>query len=167
MAASSIELSAPAGPTAVTGRPATRVEAPLDAFALLRDQVRGTFAFNRTSLAGHLVGAVLIIMIHAGSVPRPLLIGWAGIFAVVWLVRLWLALRFARREPTTTQRLLGRLRTWQAGVLVAGALWGAAAWLFFPYGTGPQQIALVLVVYTFSVASVPILAPQFPLFVVL
>ena len=27
------------------------------AFALLRDQVRGTFAFNRTSLAGHLVGA--------------------------------------------------------------------------------------------------------------
>jgi signal transduction histidine kinase len=43
---------------------------------------------------------------------------------------------------------------------------GAAAWLFFPYGTSPQQIALVLVVYTFSVASVPILAPQFPLFVV-
>jgi signal transduction histidine kinase/CheY-like chemotaxis protein len=166
MAASSIDLSAPAGPTAVTGRPATRVEAPLDAFALLRDQVRGTFAFNRTSLAGHLVGAVLIVLIHAGSVPRPLLFGWAGIFAVVWLVRLWLALRFARREPTTTQRLLGRLRTWQAGVLVAGALWGAAAWLFFPYGTGPQQIALVLVVYTFSVASVPILAPQFPLFVV-
>ena len=51
-------------------------------------------------------------------------------------------------------------------MLVAGALWGAAAWLFYPYGSGPQQIALVLVVYTFCVASVPILAPQFPLFVV-
>ena len=72
MAASSFGLSGPSGPTAVTGRPAS-VEAPLDTFALLRDQVRGTFAFNRTSLAGHLVGAVLIVLILAGAVPRPLL----------------------------------------------------------------------------------------------
>ncbi len=166
MAAPSLGLSAPAGPTAVTGRPASVAEVPLDTFALLRDQVRGTFAFNRTSLAGHLVGAVLIVLILAGSVPRPLLFGWASLFAVVWLIRLYLALRYARREPTNEKRLLARLRNWQVGVLVAGSLWGAAAWLFYPFGSGPQQIALVLVVYTFSVASVPILAPQFPLFVV-
>jgi len=165
MAASSLELTAPSGPTAATGRPPSD-EAPLDTFALLRDQVRGTFAFNRTSLAGHLVGAVLIVLILAGSVPRPLLFGWASLFAVVWLIRLYLALRYARREPTNEKRLLARLRNWQVGVLVAGSLWGAAAWLFYPFGSGPQQIALVLVVYTFSVASVPILAPQFPLFVV-
>ena len=165
MAASSLELTAPSGPTAATGRPASE-EAPLDTFALLRDQVRGTFAFNRTSLAGHLVGAVLIVLILAGAVPRPLLWGWSALFLLVWLLRLSLALRYARREPTTEKRLLARLRTWQVGVLVGGSLWGAAAWLFFPYGTSPQQIALVLVVYTFSVASVPILAPQFPLFVV-
>jgi len=165
MAASSFGLSGPSGPTAATGRPAS-VEAPLDTFALLRDQVRGTFAFNRTSLAGHVVGAVLIVLILAGAVPRPLLWGWSGLFLVVWLLRLSLALRYARREPSTERRLLARLRTWQAGVLIAGALWGAAAWLFYPYGSGPQRLALVLVVYTFSVASVPILAPQFPLFVV-
>ena len=34
-----------------------------------------------------------------------------------------------------------------------------------PYGSGLHQLALVLVVYTFCVACVPILAPQFRLFV--
>jgi len=165
MAASSFGLSAPAGPTAATGRPASD-EAPLDAFALLRDQVRGTFAFNRTSLAGHFVGAVLIGMMFWGVAPRLLVLGWGVLFGAVWLGRLSLALRYARHEPTTEKRLLARLRTWQAGVLVNGALWGFAAWLFYPYGNGPQQIALVLVVYTFCVASVPILAPQFALFIV-
>jgi two-component system, sensor histidine kinase len=165
MAASSFGLSAPSGPTAATGRPAS-AEAPLDAFALLRDQVRGTFAFNRTSLVGHFVGAVLIGMMFWSIAPRPLVLGWGVLFGAVWLGRVSLALRYARREPTTERRLLRRLRTWQGGVLVGGALWGAAAWLFYPYGSGPQQIALVLVVYTFCVACVPILAPQFALFVV-
>ena len=165
MAASSFGLSAPSGPTAATGRPASE-EAPLDAFALLRDQVRGTFAFNRTSLVGHFVGAILIGMMFWASAPRSLVIGWGVLFGAVWLGRVSLALRYARREPTTEKRLLARLRTWQGGVLVNGALWGAAAWLFYPYGNGPQQIALVLVVYTFCVACVPILAPQFALFVV-
>ena len=165
MAASSFGLSAPSGPTAATGRPASE-EAPLDAYALLRDQVRGTFAFNRTSLVGHFVGAVLILMMFSGTAPGPLMFGWGVLFGAVWLGRVALALRYARREPTTEKRLLARLRTWQGGVLVGGALWGAAAWLFYPYGNGPQQIALVLVVYTFCVACVPILAPQFALFVV-
>jgi hypothetical protein len=40
MAGSSFGLSAPAGPTAVTGRPPSVTEAPLDTYALLRDQVR-------------------------------------------------------------------------------------------------------------------------------
>ncbi|MEP7302790.1 MAG: ATP-binding protein [Caldimonas sp.] len=165
MAAAPFALSAPAGPTAATGRPAT-ADVPLDAFALLRDQVRGTFAFNRTSLAGHLVGAIVILAMFAGMAPRPLLIGWGLLFGVVWLGRLSLALRYARHEPTTEARLLARLRTWQRGVLVAGALWGAATWLFFPHGGAAHQIALVLVVYTFCVACVPILAPQFKLFLV-
>ena len=141
-------------------------ELPLDEFLLLRDQVRGTFAFNRTSLAGHFVGALAIELIFAASAPSLLRLAWGVLFAVVWLGRVGLALRFAHDEPTTTTALLRRLRVWQVGVLAAGALWGAAAWLFYGYGGAGSQIALVLVVYTFCVASVPILAPQFALFVV-
>jgi signal transduction histidine kinase len=140
-------------------------ETPLDSFLLLRDQVRGTFAFNRTSLAGHAIGAMVVEVVFADVAPRLLRIVWGVAFAVVWLVRSWLALRFARDEPASVAGLQSRLRTWQAGVLAAGALWGAAAWFFSAYGGGPHQLALVLVVYTFCVACVPILAPQFRLFV--
>jgi two-component system, sensor histidine kinase len=152
----------PAGPPPLATR--AGAETPLDGFLLLRDQVRGTFAFNGTTLAGHAIGAILIEIVFADVVPRALRIVWGAVFALVWLARLGLAVRFARDEPTTIAGLRARLRTWQAGVLSSGALWGAAAWFFAAYGSGPHQLALVLVVYTFCVACVPILAPQFRLF---
>jgi two-component system, sensor histidine kinase len=152
----------PAGAAPAAARAAA--ETPLDSFLLLRDHIRGTFAFNRTTLAGHAIGAIIIEIVFGGVAPRPLRIVWGIAFALVWLGRLWLAVRFARDEPTTTDGLLARLRTWQAGVLSSGVLWGAAAWLFSAYGSGLHQLALVLVVYTFCVACVPILAPQFRLF---
>jgi signal transduction histidine kinase len=139
-------------------------ETPLDGFLLLRDYVRSTFGFNRTTLAGHAIGAIIVEMMFAEVAPRSLRIVWGVAFALVWLGRAWLAVRFARDEPTTTAGLLSRLRIWQAGVLASGVLWGAAAWFFSAYGSGSHQLALVLVVYTFCVACVPILAPQFRLF---
>ena len=160
--ASSLILTATDAPA---GTPAP-VEAPLDGFALLRDQVRGIFAFNRTTLAGHFVGALVVLLMFANATPRLLLLGWGLVFAVVWLLRVWLALRFAHHEPKRVERWHSRLRIWRTGVLGSGVLWGAAGWLFFGYGDEPQQMALVLVVFTFCVASVPILAPQFAVFVV-
>ncbi|HEY2558283.1 MAG TPA: ATP-binding protein [Caldimonas sp.] len=138
---------------------------PVDGTLLLLDHVRGTFAFNRTSLAGHAIGAIVVEIVFANAAPRTLRIVWGAAFAIVWLVRAWLAVLFSRDEPTTSLGLERRLRAWHAGVLASGALWGLAAWLFSPYGGGLHQLALVLVVYTFCVASVPILGPQFRLFV--
>jgi signal transduction histidine kinase len=140
-------------------------DVPVDSTLLLRDHVRGTFAYNRTTLAGHAVGAIIVEIVFAGVAPRVLCVAWGVGFAIVWLIRAALAARFARDEPTTAAGLEARLRTWHAGVLASGALWGVAAWSFSPYGSGLHQLALVLVVYTFCVACVPILAPQFRLFV--
>ncbi|MGZ8259347.1 MAG: sensor histidine kinase, partial [Caldimonas sp.] len=169
MAHATADLSAAegAGPGAgVAGDArAHAADPPLDSHLLLLDHVRGTFAFNRTSLAGHAIGAIVVELVFASAAPRALRIVWGLAFAVVWLVRATLAIRFARDEPATTAGLLRRLRIWQAGVLASGVLWGAAAWLFSPYGSGLHQLALVIVVYTFCVACVPILAPQFRLFV--
>ena len=141
-------------------------EAPLDGFLLLRDHARGTFAFNRTSLAGHGIGAIIIEIVFADVAPRAPRLVWGLAFAAVWLVRAWLALRLERSEPTEVAALERQLRVWQGGVLASGALWGVAAWLFSPYGGGLHLLALVLVTYTFCVACVPILAPQYRLFVV-
>ena len=153
----------------VEGRPpraaALPDEVPIDRFLLLRDQARGMFAFNRTSLAGHGVGAILILIVFVDAAPLALRVTWGTLFALVWLVRAWLALRFERRESSRIESLQRRVRSWQIGVLASGALWGAAAWLFSAYGSGLHQLALMLVAYTFCVACVPILAPQFRLFV--
>jgi len=159
-------LSAVAGTSASPPDRSPAEEAPLDSFLLLRDHARGTFAFNRTSLAGHGIGAVIIEMVFADVAPRSPRLVWGLLFASVWLVRAWLALRFEHSEPTEAAALERRLRVWQAGVLASGALWGVAAWLFSPYGTGLHLLALVLVTYTFCVACVPILAPQYRLFIV-
>jgi signal transduction histidine kinase len=137
---------------------------PVDDEALLRDTVRSAFEYNPTLLAGHLVGAIVIELVFSTVAPAALRLGWGASFAALWLVRALLAWRYAGHEPVTPAGFRVQLRLWQAGALLSAALWGAAAWLFFPYGGAQHQIALVLVVYTFCVASVPILAPQFPIY---
>ncbi len=46
------------------------------------------------------------------------------------------------------------------GTLTSGALWGATAWVFYQRGGSSQQIALIITVYTFCIAAVPVLATQ-------
>ena len=163
-ASGALATTSAATPETTDPKPARPGASPLDGLLLLRDQVRGTFAFNRTTLAGHLVGALAIELIFVGAAPLSLRIGWGVLFALVWLVRVALALRFVRNEPTDIAGLLRRLRTWQAGALASAALWGVGAWLFYGWGSVVSQIALVLVVFTFCVGSVPIMAPQFGVF---
>ena len=133
----------------------------VDSTLLLRDHVRGTFAYNRTSLAGHAVGAIVVELVFAGVAPRALLVAWGAGFAHRLAARAVAGRAFRARRADDGRRAAPRLRTWHAGVLASGALWGVAAWLFSAYGSGLHQLALVLVVYTFCVACVPILAPQF------
>ena len=135
------------------------------AFVLLRDKARAMFAYNPTSLAGHAVGAVVVEMVFATVAPRSLRLGWGSIFALLWVVRVALAWRIARREPDTFASLRRVHHVWVAGTLLTAALWGWAAWSFYPFGGALQQITLILVVYTFCVACVPILAPQVGLYV--
>jgi signal transduction histidine kinase len=133
-------------------------------FALLRDKARAMFAYNKTSLAGHAVGAVVVELVFAGVAPAGLRLGWGGVFAALWALRAAFAWRISRDEPGTLAALQARLHLWIAGTLLTAALWGWAAWSFYPFGSALQQITLILVVYTFCVACVPILAPQFALY---
>ncbi len=152
---------APVGPT--PGDPAPAGVASAE-FTRLRDKARGAFAYNATSLAGHLVGALVIELLFLDVAPRAVRIGWGTVFALVWLARLVFALHMMRVKVTTLAALRVRLRAWSVGAILSAALWGAAAWLFYGHGTAAHQIALVLVVYTFCVACIPILAPQFGLY---
>jgi signal transduction histidine kinase len=162
---------------ALTGSPAAaeppdaEAEAPIAptpeaSLALLRDHVRHTFSYNTLSLTGHLIGAAIVLAMFASVAPAATRWAWGGAFAVLWVVRAAMAWRFARDEPPDVPGLLVRLRAWQVGVLAAGAMWGAAALLFGGLGNTLHQIALVVVVYSYCVACVPILAPQFRLYLI-
>jgi len=135
-----------------------------DEYVMLRDKVRVMFSYNAISLAGHGIGAVVVELVFMAVASRALLLAWGATFAVLWALRVLLALRFARGEPQTVAGLRQRQRIWITGTLLSAAMWGWAGWSFYPYGSALQQIVLVLVVYTFCVACIPILAPQFRLY---
>ena len=140
--------------------------APLaaDALAALRDKVRGMFAYTPTALSGHFIGALIVQFMYARTAPSGLRLGWGLLFAAVWIARAVLAWRFARHEPDTSADYHAWLRWWNLLTLLSGALWGVAAWFFYGYGEAAQQIALVLIVYSYCVACVPILSPQLAVF---
>ena len=71
-----------------------------------------------------------------------------------------MALSYARAVPTEDAASARWLRGWNLGTLACGALWGAAAALFYGHGEPLHQLAMVLVIYAFCVGSTPMLAWQ-------
>ncbi len=134
--------------------------------AVRRDKVRAMYAYNGVSLAGHVIGAVVIVLIYFGVAPIELCWRWGAAFGVLWIVRALQALRIYRHRPEPLAELLAQARWWQFGALVTAALWGVAAWSFYGYGGALHQITLIVVVYTFCVACIPILAPHFAMYLV-
>ena len=72
-----------------------------DEYVMLRDKVRGMFSYNAISLAGHAIGAVVIELVFAAVASRALLVAWGSTFAVLCVLRVLLALRYAHGEPQT------------------------------------------------------------------
>ncbi len=153
-----LNLETPAAADAAVGASAH------DEYVMLRDKVRGMFSYNAISLAGHAIGAIVVELVFAAVASRALLVAWGGAFALLWMLRVLLALRYAHGEPQTVAGLRQRQQIWITGTLLSAAMWGWAGWAFYPFGSALQQIVLILVVYTFCVACIPILAPQFRLY---
>jgi signal transduction histidine kinase len=127
--------------------------------ATLPDYVRNLYGYTPSSLVGNLIGAVVITMLFAASLSGTLL-AWWGVFSAVWIYRAWMAWRFkAVQEQPDTDFVLWQSR-WNLGVLASAVLWGAAGWFFYNSGDAIQQIALIIIVYSYCVASVPVLADQ-------
>ena len=92
MALAADALSAAGGTPPVAADPGAGAPGPgrdvsVDSTLLLRDHVRGTFAYNRTTLAGHAVGAIIVEIVFAGVAPRALCVAWGVGFAIVCVPR--------------------------------------------------------------------------------
>ena len=132
----------------------------------LPEEVRSVYDYMPATLLGYLAGISVICMLFWATTPAPVMLPWLGVFALMWLGRAWVWQRF-RSADVQTQEDWRRWRLyWNAGTLASGALWGSAAWIFYFRGESIQQIGLIVTVYTFCCAAVPVLATQPRVFLV-
>jgi signal transduction histidine kinase/CheY-like chemotaxis protein len=124
------------------------------------EEVRSVFDYMPATLAGYMAGIGVIALLYWAITPMGVMLPWLGVFFAIWLSRGFTARQFARATPRTLAdwhrwRLYGNL-----GTLASGVLWGATAWIFYPHGDNIQQVGLIVLVYTFCVAAVPVLSTQ-------
>lgn len=127
------------------------------------DHVRALRTQTPASLAGNLVGLVLIGAMFFRLAPG-LTAGWCVALLTVWVVRAWHYLRYPAAADLPA---LLRWRTqWNGLTLASGVCWGLAVWLFYGRGVTFHTIGLILIVYSYGLGSVQLLARQWRIYLV-
>jgi two-component system, sensor histidine kinase len=128
--------------------------------AAVPEEVRSTFDYLPPTLAGYVAGIGVLTVLFWQRVPALHMVAWLILFASVLGYRGFIFFRF---RHATVERIEDWLR-WRVlsntGSLFSGALWGLAAWLFYAKGGDIQQTGLIVLIYTFCVAAVPVLSTQ-------
>ena len=132
----------------------------------LSEEVQSAFEYIPATLAGMAAGASVVALLFWDLAPRHVFLPWLGAFATLWLVRLAMLRRFRLALRIGISNWLDWRRVWNAATLVSGGLWGLTAWLFYGYGNPSQQTGLIIVVYTYCIAAVPVLANQSRVFMI-
>ncbi|MCE2909346.1 MAG: HAMP domain-containing histidine kinase, partial [Burkholderiaceae bacterium] len=130
------------------------------------DHIRALYVQTPATLTGNGVGLLLMTAIFGPLASAPTVLAWLGVGATLWLLRLAHWLRFRRQRRAPAALLHAWRRSWRALVLSQGALWGAAVWLFWGLGTPYHRVALILIVYSYCLGSVQLLATQRKVFLV-
>jgi two-component system, sensor histidine kinase len=128
------------------------------------DQTRTLYVQTPIMLASNLVGFVLVGVIFAPLAAPARMAGWLATGAVLLLLRLAHYLRFRRRSDADAATLRRWRSSWDAMVLVQGSIWGLAAWLFWGLGTPYHAVSLILIIYSYCLGAVQLLATNLRLF---
>ncbi len=124
------------------------------------DHIRALYVQTPATLAGNAIGMALMAAIFWSLAPPTKLFGWLAVGATLWLLRLAHYGRFRRQKGTDGGTLRVWRRSWMALVLGQGALWGSAVWLFWGLGSEYHLVSLILIVYSYCLGSVQLLATQ-------
>lgn len=127
--------------------------------------VRALFRQTPVALFGNVVGMVLVGFIFGAVAERWRLAAWYGPVLVLWALRFAQWFWYGRREGVDDAALLRQRLPLSALALAQGAMWGVAVWLFWGVGGTFQKITLILMISTYSLGAVQILATQRLLFV--
>lgn len=147
------------GPAGVVSAAAQADGAPAAAAGRV-DHIRALYVQTPATLTGNLVGMGLMAAIFGPLADPRHMVAWLAVAAVLWLLRLAHYLRFRHQPEADGGTLRVWRRSWMALVLAQGALWGVAVWLFWGLGTPYHVVALILIVYSYCLGSVQLLATQ-------
>jgi signal transduction histidine kinase/CheY-like chemotaxis protein len=124
------------------------------------DHIRALYVQTPASLTGNAVGLSLVTVIFWSLASPVAMLAWLGAGSVLWVLRLLHYLRWRGQRDADDALLRAWRGSWKALVLLQGAMWGIAVWTFWGLGTIYHQTALILIVYTYCLGSVQLLATQ-------
>jgi signal transduction histidine kinase/CheY-like chemotaxis protein len=137
--------------------PATRAMLDDQASA---ERVADIYAYLPITTVAMVVGVVVTVMQYWDLVPRAGMVVWLAALGLLGVVRSGMYRGFKHRRSNTREALLRWYQAWRATTLVAGCLWGVAAWFFYPYGGSTEKLILILTIYSYCMAGMQILSPQ-------
>ncbi len=124
------------------------------------DHIRALYVQTPATLTGNGIGMALMVGIFGSLAPTWHVLAWLGVGLTLWLLRLAHYVRFRRQQNTHSDLLRAWRLSWKTLVLAQGALWGVAVWLFWGLGTPYHTVSLILIVYSYCLGSVQLLATQ-------
>lgn len=135
--------------------------------SVLGEETLAIYEFTTATLLGLATGFGLILMLFWRVAPPAVLVPWAIGFAGLWVVRIVLSrgFRLAVRKHGEATKFAHWHRRWNVLTLASATMWGITGWVFYGHGSGIQQTGLIVLVYTFCVAVIPVLANQPRVFV--
>lgn len=130
--------------------------------SVLGEETLAIYEFTTATLLGLATGFGLILMLFWRVAPPTVLVPWAIGFAGLWVVRIVLSrgFRLAVRKHGEATKFAHWHRRWNVLTLASATMWGITGWVFYGHGSGIQQTGLIVLVYTFCVAVIPVLANQ-------
>lgn len=134
----------------------------------LGEETLALYAYTTATLLGLAAGFGMLMLLFWQSTPLVVMLPWMLLFVGLWFVRVFLAQAFRRvvkKHGESTDFARWHLY-WTILTLCSGATWGLSGWIFYTQGLGIQQTGLIVVIYTFCIAVVPVLANQPRVFVV-
>ncbi len=130
------------------------------------DHIRALYVQTPATLTGNAIGMLLMASIFWPLAEGWRVMGWVGVGLVLWLLRLAHYLRFLRQKDAPADVLRAWRSSWKLLVLAQGTMWGVAVWLFWGLGTPYHTVSLILIVYSYCLGSVQLLATQPRMFLV-